>query len=47
MEERVRMVNGEFKIRSQGGLGTNVEVHVPLPVRPPDATAAGTCCEGE
>jgi PAS domain S-box-containing protein len=31
MEERVRIVNGEFKIRSEAGLGTNVEVHLPLP----------------
>ena len=31
MEERVRLVNGKFKIRSQHGVGTKVEVHVPLP----------------
>jgi signal transduction histidine kinase len=31
MEERVRLVNGNFEIRSQPGKGTEVEVHVPLP----------------
>jgi len=31
MEERVRLVNGDFQIRSQPGEGTEVEVHVPLP----------------
>ena len=30
MEERVRLVNGEFSIRSQPGKGTEIEVHVPL-----------------
>jgi PAS domain S-box-containing protein len=30
MEERVRLVNGEFSIRSDGGKGTEIEVHVPL-----------------
>ena len=31
MEERVRLLNGDFQIRSQPGEGTKVEVHVPLP----------------
>jgi signal transduction histidine kinase len=31
IEERVRLVNGDFKIHSQPGDGTEVEVHVPLP----------------
>ena len=31
MEERVRLVNGDFKIRSQPGSGTVVEIHVALP----------------
>ena len=31
MEERVRLLNGDFKIRSQPGEGTEVEVHMPLP----------------
>ena len=35
MEERVRVVNGDFKIRSQPGDGTVVEVHVPLPDKEP------------
>lgn len=30
MEERVRLVNGDFTIRSQPGTGTTVEVFVPL-----------------
>ena len=30
MEERARLVNGEFFIRSQPGQGTEIEVHVPL-----------------
>ena len=30
MEERSRLVNGEFSIRSQPGKGTEIEVHVPL-----------------
>jgi signal transduction histidine kinase len=30
MEERVRLVNGSFSIRSQPGSGTTVEVFVPL-----------------
>jgi signal transduction histidine kinase len=30
MEERVRLVNGNFTIRSQSGIGTTVEVFVPL-----------------
>lgn len=30
MEERVRLVNGKFNIRSQSGAGTTVEVFVPL-----------------
>jgi len=30
MEERVRLVNGDFSIRSQPGKGTEIEVHVPL-----------------
>ena len=30
MEERVRLVNGEFFVRSQPGKGTEIEVHVPL-----------------
>jgi signal transduction histidine kinase len=30
MEERVRLVNGTFKIRSLKGVGTVIEVHVPL-----------------
>jgi len=30
MEERVRLVGGKFDIRSQPGLGTTVEVFVPL-----------------
>lgn len=33
MKERVRLVNGEFIIRSRPGIGTEVEVHVPLPER--------------
>ena len=31
MEERVLLVNGAFKIRSEPGVGTTVEVHVSLP----------------
>ena len=31
MEERIRLVNGKFTIRSQRGVGTKIEVHVPLP----------------
>ena len=34
MEERVRLVNGKFKIRSQPGVGTTVEVFVPLNENP-------------
>ena len=34
MEERVRLVNGKFKIRSQPGVGTTVEVFVPLSENP-------------
>ncbi len=30
MKERVRLVNGEFSIRSEPGKGTEIEVHVPL-----------------
>jgi len=30
MEERARLVNGEFSIRSVPGKGTEIEVHVPL-----------------
>jgi PAS domain S-box-containing protein len=30
MEERVRLVNGDFSIRSEPGKGTEIEVHVPL-----------------
>jgi signal transduction histidine kinase len=30
MEERVRMVDGRFSIRSEPGKGTRVEVRVPL-----------------
>ena len=30
MEERARLVNGKFSIRSQPGNGTSVEVFVPL-----------------
>jgi signal transduction histidine kinase len=30
MEERVRLVNGEFSIRSDPGKGTEIEVHVPV-----------------
>ena len=33
MEERVRLVNGEFSIRSEPGEGTEIEVHVPLDSR--------------
>jgi two-component system, NarL family, sensor kinase len=33
MEERVRLVNGKFSIRSQPGSGTVVEVFVPLSVK--------------
>jgi signal transduction histidine kinase len=33
MDERVRLVNGAFSIRSQRGTGTRVEVRVPLPRR--------------
>jgi signal transduction histidine kinase len=31
MEERMRVVNGGFKIRAHPGKGTEVEVYVPLP----------------
>jgi signal transduction histidine kinase len=31
MEERVRLVNGSFSIRSQLGKGTRVSIRVPLP----------------
>ena len=31
MQQRVRMVNGEFKIHSQVGRGTTIEVHVDAP----------------
>ncbi|HTR37922.1 MAG TPA: chemotaxis protein CheB [Bryobacteraceae bacterium] len=34
MEERVRLVNGEFSIRSEPGKGTEIEVHVPLGSQP-------------
>jgi signal transduction histidine kinase len=34
MEERVRLVNGKFKIRSQMGVGTTVGVFVPLNEKP-------------
>jgi hypothetical protein len=38
----VRLVNGSFEIHSQPGLGTIVEVHVPLPEKSPTPqTAAG------
>jgi two-component system, NarL family, sensor kinase len=30
MQERVRLVNGKFDIRTQPGLGTTVEVYVPV-----------------
>jgi signal transduction histidine kinase len=30
MQERVRLVHGEFKIRSRPGVGTKIEVYVPI-----------------
>jgi len=35
MDERVRLVNGTFSIRSEAGKGTRVEARVPLPGREP------------
>jgi signal transduction histidine kinase len=35
MEERIRLVNGAFSIRSEPGKGTLVKVRVPLPLEEP------------
>jgi PAS domain S-box-containing protein len=34
MEERVRLIHGEFSIQSQSGQGTVIELRIPLPRRP-------------
>jgi PAS domain S-box-containing protein len=43
MEERVRLVNGTFTIRSQPGIGTTVEVFVPLRKKDNETVETAAC----